>query len=595
MNLWQKINIFFTKSELKKLVFLFVGMLIMALFETIGVTTIVPFIAVVVSPELIHENIYLVQIYNFFSFQSETNFIIFLGVVLITTLLISNSFQAFMVWIITYFTNMQGCRLSVRLLENYLERPYGFFLIRNTSELGKNVLTEVERVTTGIFMQSLLILSKIVVALFLFLLLLFVNPLIAITLVIFLGGIYSLIFKFVKHRLHHIGGATTEENFKRFKIANEAFSGIKEIKLHSSEQEFVKRFLSPAKKLAIFGSQKILIGSLPRYFLEVIAFGGIVAIIIFLLSSSNGLDNNIIPVISLYAMVGYRLMPALQQIYSSLTNLKFNIPAFEYLVKEFSNSNNEKKEEVKQSSMVFRERLQINKLNFKYQGSVTPVLNKLDLVIHHNTTVGIVGSTGSGKTTLIDIILGLHSPESGDISLDGLKINNQNILAWQKNIGYVPQSIYLTDDTILANIAFAVPGDEISIEKAKKAAKMANLHEFITSLPEEYETIVGERGVRLSGGQCQRIGIARALYHNPKVLILDEATSSLDSLTESAIMDAIRNLSHKKTIVIIAHRLSTLVECDIIHMMANGKIIDSGTYTQLIKNNTEFKKMSKQF
>jgi ABC-type multidrug transport system fused ATPase/permease subunit len=168
-------------------------------------------------------------------------------------------------------------------------------------------------------------------------------------------------------------------------------------------------------------------------------------------------------------------------------------------------------------------------------------------------------------------------------------------LAWQKNIGYVPQSIYLTDDTILANIAFAVPGDEISIEKAKKAAKMANLHEFIMTLPEKYETIVGERGVRLSGGQCQRIGIARALYHNPKVLILDEATSSLDSLTESAIMDAIRNLSHKKTIIIIAHRLSTLVECDIIHMMADGKIIDSGTYTQLIKNNTEFKKMSKQF
>jgi len=594
MNLWQKINIFFTKSELKKLVFLFVGMLIMALLETIGVTAVVPFIAVVVSPELIHENSYLAQIYNFFSFQSETNFIIFLGVVLITILLLSNSFQAFMVWIITYFTNMQGCRLSVRLLENYLQRPYGFFLIRNSSELGKNVLTEVERVTTGIFMQSLLILSKIVVALFLFLLLLFVNPIIAIILVIFLGGTYSLIFKFVKQRLHHIGGATTEENFKRFKIANEAFSGIKEIKLHSSEQEFVKRFLSPAKKLAIFGSQKILIGSLPRYFLEVIAFGGIVAIIIFLLASSNGLDNNIIPVISLYAMVGYRLMPSLQQIYSSLTNLKFNIPAFEYLVKEFSNSNNEKKEEVKQSSMVFREKLQINKLNFKYQGSVTPVLNKLDLIIHHNTTVGVVGSTGSGKTTLIDLILGLHSPESGDISLDGLKINNQNILAWQKNIGYVPQSIYLTDDTILANIAFGTPFDEIDLTQAEKAAKMANIHNFIQTLPVKYDTLVGERGVRLSGGQIQRIGIARALYHDPDVLVLDEATSSLDGLTETSIIEAIRNLLHEKTIILIAHRISTVKDCDTIHLMENGNIIKSGSYEYLMKNSDEFRKIAKK-
>ena len=593
MNLKQKIDVFFTKSELKKLVFLFVGILIMALFEVIGVTTILPFVAVVISPELIYENSYLAQIYNFFSFQSETNFIIFLGLVLITTLLISNSYQAFMTWIITYFTNMQGCRLSVRLLENYLGRPYGFFLIRNTSELGKNILVEVERVTVGIFMQSLLILSKIVVVLFIFLLLIFVNPLIAITSTIFLGTIYALIFKLVKHRLLYIGEATSEVNFKRYKAANEAMSGIKDIKLRGSEKEFVKRFLSPAKKLAIFSSQKILIASLPRYFLEVIAFGGIVAIIISLISLTNGINNNIIPVISLYVMAGYRLMPALQQIYSSLTNLKFNLPAFEYLIKEFSNSNIEKKEQVKQSSLPFREKLQINKLNFTYEGSEIPVLNKLDLTIHSNTTVGLVGLTGSGKTTLIDLILGLLTPESGDISLDGLKINNQNLLAWQENIGYVPQSIYLTDDTILANIAFAIPSDKISIEKAIKAAKMANLHKFVTTLPEEYQTIVGERGIRLSGGQRQRIGIARALYYNPKVLVLDEATSALDGITENVIMEAIKNLSHKKTIIMIAHRLSTLKACDIIHLINHGKIEDSGTYEHLIIHSEKFKKMAK--
>jgi len=223
------------------------------------------------------------------------------------------------------------------------------------------------------------------------------------------------------------------------------------------------------------------------------------------------------------------------------------------------------------------------------------ILSDISFSIPHEQIVAIVGKSGAGKSTLVDIILGLLTTESGVILSDEVEIDSNNKSAWQKNIGYVPQSIFLIDDTIIANIAFAVPNEEISIEKAEKAAKMANLHEFITTLPDQYNTLVGERGIRLSGGQRQRIGIARALYHNPKVLVLDEATSSLDGITENAIMDAIQNLSHKKTIIIIAHRLSTLVECDIIHMLANGRIIDSGTYTQLIENNKEFRKMSKQF
>jgi HlyD family secretion protein len=207
--------------------------------------------------------------------------------------------------------------------------------------------------------------------------------------------------------------------------------------------------------------------------------------------------------------------------------------------------------------------------------------------------VGLVGSTGCGKTTLIDIILGLLTPESGKISLDDIEINSNNKSGWQKQIGYVPQSIYLTDDTIIANIAFAIPYGEISSERVEKAAKMANLHDFIEKLPDQYETFVGERGIRLSGGQRQRIGIARALYHNPNVLILDEATSSLDAITENVIMDAIHNLSHKKTIIMIAHRLSTVKECDVIHFISDGRIIDSGTYQHLIVHNKEFKKMAK--
>ena len=594
MKLRKKLKIFFTKTELRKLIYIFIGILIMGLFEVVGVSSVVPFIAVVTSPELIHENIYLNALNDFLGFQSEVNFIIFLGICVISILFISNSYQAFMTWKITYFSATLCSRSQVRLLENYLKQPYSFYLVRNTSDLGKNIIDEVYRATIGFIMPLLMLVAKIIIAFFLFLLLLLVNPLIAITVTIVLGSAYWIIFKLVRERLYAIGEATTKENFKFHKTANEALSAIKDIKLHSSEGEFVERFQMPAKKIQDFFAQKNIITLLPRYLFEVIAFGGIVGIIISLIST-NTLSNakSIMPIITVYVMAGYRLMPALQQIYIGFSDVKFNRPAFEILIRDFLSSTNKKVEKMNEYSFTFKDKLQTNNLSFSYDKSNLKVLENLNLTIYPQTTVGIVGTTGSGKTTLIDVLLGLLSPKSGFVSLDGVEINKQNISSWQKNIGYVPQSIYLTDDTIEANIAFAQSGDEVNMEKAKKAAKMANLHEFIMTLPEQYKTFVGERGVRLSGGQLQRIGIARALYHDPKVLVLDEATSSLDGITENAIMDAIHNLSHKKTIIMIAHRLSTVKECDIIHFMSNGKIIESGTYQQLIANNEEFKKMAK--
>jgi len=593
MKFQEKFKLIFTKVELIRLIYIFVGILFMGLFEVVGVSSIAPFIAVVASPELIHENIYLNSLYVFFDFNTDVNFIVFLGICVISVLFISNSYLAFMTSVITYFSSMMCYRLQVRLLENYLMRPYSFFLDRNTSDLGKNILVEISRVANGFIMQLLLVLSKIIIAIFLFSLLLFINPVVAITATIVLGSAYWGIFKLVKQRLHAIGEAVTKDNYIHYRTADEAMSGIKDLKLHSSEDEFVKRFKVPSKKIHGYHAQKTVISFLPRYFFEVIAFGGIVGIIISLISTSTlGKTETIMPVISLYVMAGYRLMPALQQIYSGLTDIKFNRPAFEALVRDFSTSINEKVEQIEHDVIPFKDKFEISKLSFSYENSDTKILDNLNLIVFPNTTVGIVGSTGSGKTTLIDLILGLLVPESGLISLDGVEIDKHNISAWQNIIGYVPQSIYLTDDTIEANIAFAKSRDEINIDKAINAAKMANLHGFITTLPEQYKTFVGERGVRLSGGQRQRIGIARALYHDPRVLVLDEATSSLDGITENAIMDAIDNLSHKKTIIMIAHRLSTVKECDIIHFMSNGKIIDSGTYQQLIEGNEEFKRMA---
>jgi len=594
MGLKQKINLLFTRSEIKKCFILFFGLLLMGVFEVIGVSAVVPFIAVVVSPEIIFENNYLLQIYNYLDFKNPTDFILFLGIFLILTILISNLYQALMLWCITYFSQHQEHRLSVRLIDSYLSRPYSFFLLRNSSDLSQNILVEVGRVTSGVFMASLQGLSKIVIVIYLLALLIYVNPMIAFSSALFLGGIYTLIYKFFKKKLHTNGIRQTAAQFALFKAVNESMSGIKDVKLKGSEQEFVSRFSLPASNIAKIIAQKVLISSLPRYFLEVIAFGGIIAIIISLISLNGNTNSSIFPIISLYVMIGYRLMPAFQQIYSSFSELRSNLSAFHNLASEFSQSKVIKNELGNQDIMTFQDKVELNKLSFSYEGSKSQILNELDLTISHNSTVGIIGSTGSGKTTLIDIILGLLSPDSGKILLDGNEINIKNKYGWQKQIGYVPQSIYLIDDSILSNIAFAIPNDEVSLEKAEYAAKMANLDSFIKNLPDQYETLVGERGVRLSGGQRQRIGIARALYHNPNILVLDEATSSLDGITEEVIIEAINNLSHKKTIIMIAHRLSTVQGCDIIHLMDGGKIIESGTFDYLMSNSDEFRKMAKK-
>jgi ATP-binding cassette, subfamily B, bacterial PglK len=594
MKLQEKIKVLFTKTELSKLLLIFLGILLMGFFEVIGVSAVIPFVAVVISPESIYENIYLYEIYSYFNFQSEQSFIVFLGLLVIGAMFITNFYIAYMISVITYFSNMQCHFIAVRLLENYLMRPYDFFLNKNTSELTKNIFVEVGRATNGFIMQSLNVLSKIIITSFLVFLLILVNPLIAFIVAIILGSSYFIIYQIAKKRLQKLGEATTKGNYSFYKAISQAFSGIKDIKLHGLEKDFVRHFEVPSKKLSIYAAQKKIITSIPRYLLEVIAFGGIIGIIIaVVLTTPPEKTNTIMPIISLYIVAGYRLLPALQGIYSGVGAMKYDYPALELVINDFESSKHVEIKEKNNESILFKEKLEISDLSFQYLNSEKLVLDKLNLVIYPNTTVGIVGSTGSGKTTLIDIILGLLKQKLGSIFVDGIELGTKNIHTWQENIGYVPQSIYLTDDSIEANIAFASPPNEIDKAMIIKVAKMANLHDFITTLPSQYETIVGERGARLSGGQIQRIGIARALYNNPSVLILDEATSSLDNITENTIMDSIEDLSHKKTIIMIAHRISTLKGCDIIHLMSNGKIIESGTYDDLINHSETFKKMAK--
>jgi ABC-type multidrug transport system fused ATPase/permease subunit len=332
---------------------------------------------------------------------------------------------------------------------------------------------------------------------------------------------------------------------------------------------------------------------LPRYFIEGIAFGGMVLLVLILMKDGD-LFANIIPVIALYAFAGYRIMPAIQQIYVAFTQLRISRAALDEIHKDLMSSQFYEKDVTEIEVMPLTRSIVLNNIHFNYPNSQQLALKNINLSIPAFKKVGFVGVTGSGKTTTVDLILGLLSPNKGTVSVDGNIISSKNKSCWQKNIGYVPQQIYLIDDSVSANIAFGSNFQKIDRIAVEQAAKTANLHDYVTKeLPNNYNTIIGERGTRLSGGQRQLIGIARALYHKPQVLILDEATSALDNITEQSIMNAINNLGKEVTIILIAHRLSTVKNCDIIFLLEKGELKDQGTYEELSKSSALFKKMSK--
>ena len=372
-----------------------------------------------------------------------------------------------------------------------------------------------------------------------------------------MGLSYLTIFYFMKNILLHLGNDRVKANESRFTIMMEAFGGIKETKFLGLEKDYIDRFSKPSKIYARNTSLAAVIAQIPRNFIEGIAFGGMIILILNLMTLGQGFIS-IIPIIALYAFSGYRLLPALQQMYAAFTQLRFSGAGLDTLYKDIHDLEVSNKINRITSSMQFTKSITLKNVTFNYPNKKEAAIKNMSLSILAKSKVGIVGTTGSGKTTTIDIILGLLDPKEGNLLIDEKIVTDSNKKSWQKNIGYVPQQIYLSDDTISANIAFGLDKKNINIDSIEKAAKIANLHDFVISeLPDGYDTIVGEKGIRLSGGQKQRIGIARALYNNPLVIIFDEATNSLDNITEQSVMDAIDKLSNRMTIILIAHRLST--------------------------------------
>lgn len=588
----KKIFALLTSRERKNAFLLFVMILIMAILDVAGVASIMPFIAVLANPEVVETNEFLFSIYNFFNFSNPKDFIFFLGFVAFLLLVFSLSFKALTIYVQVRFSRMREYTIGKRLIEGYLGHPYTWFLNRHTGDLAKTILSEISAVVGGAILPLMTLVAQSVVSITLFILLIIVDTELTITVIGVLGLSYGLVFKLLSNYLSRIGQERVKANEERFKVVAEAFGAIKELKISGLESEYVQRFSRPAEIFARHQASAQVIAQLPRFLLEAIAFGGMMLVMLYLIKNSSGLSTAL-PIIALYAFAGYRLIPALQQIYRSATQLRFSNAAINALYADFVNLKPLSHNEGNNIEPIFFQReISLNSISYSYPGSDKNSLNEISLTIPAHSLIGIVGSTGSGKTTMLDLILGLLEPKSGELQVDGNIINSNNVNLWQKSIGYVPQQIYLSDDTVAANIAFGIQAEKIDLESVKRAAQVANLHNFVTEdLPKGYKTMVGERGVRLSGGQRQRVGIARALYKNPQILMLDEATSALDNITEQNVMGAINNLPKETTIIIIAHRLSTVKKCDHIFIMENGRINANGTYDQLSSNNKIFKKM----
>jgi ATP-binding cassette subfamily C protein len=595
-----------TPRERRNLYLLFCAVLVMAGLEVVSVGSIMPFLQVAADPASVHENAYLSWAYETFGFADTNSFLILLGLGALAALVLSNAFIVFTTWAVQRYVWGRNHSLSCRLLRSYLWRPYEYFLTRNSAELGKNVLDEVKEVANNLLRPALRGTAKSAVALAIISFLVFVDPVITLLVTTVLGGSYTLVYYMVRDWLDVAGTKRVNVNNKRYQYVDEAFRGIKQVKLRGKENVFVNQYSSPSEQYASVQAWYRVINRAPRYILEAIAFGGVIIIAVYLIAVRDDI-RQVIPMLGLYAFAGYRLMPALQQAFMGITSTLYNVAALEAVHSELDrNKNNqrnssdtsllsEKVIENKERPLALNNRIVLNDICYTYPGSKKMAIQHLSLEIPAHTTTGFVGKTGSGKTTVVDIILGLLFPQQGTVVVDGTVVQDYHIRRWRQCIGYVPQKIYLSDSTIARNIAFGVPEDEIDMSAVEKAARSAQILEFIEKdLPCSWKTVVGEDGVKLSGGQRQRIGIARALYHQPTVLVFDEATSDLDQKTELDVMRSIYNLEEEHTIIIVAHRLSTVKDVDNVIMLKNGKKVGEGKYKELLQDSSEFRKMRVQ-
>ena len=578
-----RISSLLSNKEQRQILNLLVKIISMAIIDTIGVASIFPFFSVLTEPEIIKTNEYLNYLYTNLKFTNESNFLIFLGILLLTILISSMSFKGITVYSQLKVEQLIEFSVCERLLKKYLMQPYTWFLNKNTAEIGNNLLKEVNQVVRGVLAPIISIIAQGLLAILMIIIIIYTDPIIALIAISTLSISYGLLYLFLRGYVYNAGITRLNSSQIKHKMINEVFYGIKDVKVNRLEGFYHNLFSNAAEKYAISNAKTLILMQLPRFLIESIFFGGIIFVSLVYIQDPENLFE-ILPSLAVIAFAGYKLIPALQLIYANFIAMRSVIPSLDLIYHEMDDLSEIKKSKIENRDINIEKEITIQNLSYTYPFSKTKVIKRLDIKIPARHTVGIIGKSGSGKTTIIDLILGLLKPSEGKIFVDDILIDENNIESWQSNVGYVPQQTFLIDDTISSNIAFGIKKEEIDFSQVEKVAKIANLDSFImTELEKGYSTIIGERGIRLSGGQRQRIGIARALYSNPNLLILDEATNALDKKTEEVILNALKKLKSKITIIIISHHLSTLRDTDKIFVMDQGIVKSISSYERLIQ------------
>jgi ABC-type multidrug transport system fused ATPase/permease subunit len=550
----------FTPAERRKARWMLVLVVLMAVAETASVLSIMPFLSVLGRPAVVHESPLLSGLSDWLGTKDTRHFIFALGFASIVLVVSSSLFKTVTLHVLNRFVHMERHSLSTRLLSRYLQQPYEFFLIHNPSILAKNVLSEVDQLLFELIQPLSQLLAQGAVLLAMVTLIFCYDPLTAAGILAVLSLLYGSIYGLVRRRLAHIGVERQHADGLRYQTCNEALGGIKDVKVTHASQTYLGNFERASHLFSRHFATNETLAQSPLYLVEATGYTGLIAIALALLLKTNDIAH-VLPALGLYGFAAYRMLPSAQIMYRSLAKVRFASSTLASVTHDLSLS--EEFAPAAATPILLRREIRLQGIRYAYPSSPNKwIFDRFDLVIPANSSVGIVGKSGAGKSTLMDILLGLLHPQEGSMSVDGLPITASNAADWQRTIGYVPQHIYLSDSSVAENIAFGVPHEAIDMAAVERAARAAQIHDFVTGeLPDGYNTEVGDRGIRLSGGQRQRIGIARALYHDPSVLLMDEATSALDEQTEEAVNEAIRHLTGRKTIIVIAHKEASLRHC----------------------------------
>ena len=582
MNIINKLSFLLDRQQKRGLVFIFILMFVGMVFESLGVALILPLLAAVLNPDSINTYPIVSEVSNFIGITTQKQLIIGSLVSIVAVYFVKAAVLLYSGWILGKFTARLKVNISQKLFTTYMRQTYVFHLQRNSAQLIRNVTDEVFYLVLSIA-SVLSLISEFLIIVGIGAMLFIVEPLGLISIIVTVTLFGSLFYVLTRGRTLELGEQRQFHEFQVLQHLQQGIGGFKDATLLGREENFIKQYVHHSSASAKVGVVYGVLMALPRHMFELLAVMVLSVFIFVLLFVLDKDADVIIPSLGVFVMAAFKIMPSANKIIGNVQSLRFGLPVINRIydemllpIKEGSHNEDIQKK--------LTNNIHIKDVDFQYSESSDSAIYAVNININDGSVVGFIGPSGAGKSTLINVILGLLKPVKGQVLVNEMDIQN-NMRSWQNRIGYVPQSIYLTDDTLKNNVAFGIPEVEIDIQLVNDAISQSQLKEFVEDLPQGIETMVGENGVRLSGGQRQRIGIARALYHHPSVLVLDEATSALDSVTESEVMDTIESLHGNKTIIIIAHRMSTLKNCDHIYKLKNGTIIDQGSFDKMVNTN----------